>query len=228
MKPEQIHLGDWKRLLLGDAPWRFLPEVVLRTLLIYLALLAAMRVFGKRMTGQLTIVEMSVMLVLGAIVAVPMQVPDRGLLVGALLLFCVLLMQRGLGRLGFASRRVELLSQGDATLLVKDGVIQIGRLRDAALSHQQLYASLRDSEIHQLGEVRRLYLEACGEFSLFTFDEPRPGLCLLPGVDHDILAHCPVKPGLSACGYCGQVVAGSGKPERCDHCGHGAWVDAVE
>ena len=42
MKPEQIHLGDWHRLLLGDAPWRFLPEVLVRTLLIYLTLLVTM------------------------------------------------------------------------------------------------------------------------------------------------------------------------------------------
>lgn len=37
---------------------------------------------GKRMAGQLTTSEMAVMITLGAIVAAPIQLPDRGLITG--------------------------------------------------------------------------------------------------------------------------------------------------
>jgi hypothetical protein len=53
-------------------------------------LLYILRWLGKRMSGQLTIMELSVMLTLGAIVSASMQIPDHGILEGVLLLLCAL------------------------------------------------------------------------------------------------------------------------------------------
>jgi hypothetical protein len=59
MKKEDIHLSDWSRLLLGEAPPLFLLEVFVRTLVIYVFLLFILRWLGKRMSGQLIIMELS-------------------------------------------------------------------------------------------------------------------------------------------------------------------------
>ena len=80
MKKEEIHRGDWHRILIGTAPTEFLLEVLIRTIIIYLFLLVTLRLMGKRMGGQLTISELAVMLTLGAIVSVAMQIPEKGLL----------------------------------------------------------------------------------------------------------------------------------------------------
>jgi uncharacterized membrane protein YcaP (DUF421 family) len=71
---------------LGEAPPLFLLEVFVRTLVIYVFLLFILRWLGKRMSGQLIIMELSVMLTLGAIVSASMQLPDHGILEGAFLL----------------------------------------------------------------------------------------------------------------------------------------------
>ena len=42
-----------RRLLIGEAPWRFLLEVLLRVAIVYLALVAVMRLFGKRLSGHI-------------------------------------------------------------------------------------------------------------------------------------------------------------------------------
>ena len=55
MKKEDIIPGDFYRILFGETPAIFLFEVLLRTLLLYIALLVVVRVMGKRMGGQLTI-----------------------------------------------------------------------------------------------------------------------------------------------------------------------------
>ncbi len=80
MKKEDIHITDWKRILLGDAPPEYLLEILGRSLLIYVALLVVVRLMGKRMSGQLTITEMSVIITLGAVIAPPMHLPDKGLI----------------------------------------------------------------------------------------------------------------------------------------------------
>jgi uncharacterized membrane protein YcaP (DUF421 family) len=70
-------------------------EVFIRTLIIYVFLLFVLRWLGKRMSGQLAIMELSVMLTLGAIAAASMQLPDHGILEGFLLLLCALLSAQG-------------------------------------------------------------------------------------------------------------------------------------
>ncbi|WP_022825955.1 DUF421 domain-containing protein [Hymenobacter norwichensis] len=229
MTKEDIHLGDWQRLLFGDTPGVFAWEVVVRTLLIYLFFLGIMRLLGKRMSAQLTITELGVMIMLGGIVSVGMQIPNRGLLPVALLLLCVLLFQRGLNWLALKSRRVEVTLQGDLTLLVKDGVIQVEQLRAESVSHNELYAQLRDQKIRQLGEVQRLYLEGDGNFSVFKNETPPPGLSVFPAKDQRILEILATSDEQKVCLYCGHLAqphAHNGK--QCPNCSHDEWTTAVQ
>src|SRR5688572_9895573 len=99
MKKDDIRLGDIYRILFGEAPAGFMVEVLIRTVIIYVAAIIAMRLLGKRMSGQLTITEFGVMVMLGAIIAPPAQIPERGILVGIFVLCCAVLLQQGISRL---------------------------------------------------------------------------------------------------------------------------------
>lgn len=128
MKKEEIHLDDLSRILFGQAPPEFLLEVAIRALLTYVFLLLIVKLLGKRMSGQLTIMEMAVMLTLGAIVSVPMQTPDRGILQGLLLLLCAVGFQRGISYLGYRSHRMENITQGAPSLLASNGVMHVQQM----------------------------------------------------------------------------------------------------
>jgi uncharacterized membrane protein YcaP (DUF421 family) len=84
-----------QRLLMGDAPWAFLLEIVFRTAAIYIVLFTVMRLMGKRMAAQLSISELAVMITLGAAIGVPLQTPAQGLLPAGILLVSALIFQRG-------------------------------------------------------------------------------------------------------------------------------------
>ncbi|WP_139920416.1 DUF421 domain-containing protein [Hymenobacter sp. DG01] len=229
MKKEDIHLGDWKRILFGDAPAEFALEVVVRTLIIYFIFLLVMRLMGKRMNAQLTITELAVMVTLGAITAVPMQIPNRGLLPAVVLLVVVLFLQRGLNWWALRRRKAELVLQGDVTILAKDGVLQMDKLRAERVSHEQLYAQLRDKKITHLGEVKRVYMEADGLFSIYKRDKPGPGLSVLPGQDEKLLEAQQKVPDQKACNYCGYLAtAADHAGGHCPNCGHAEWVPAVQ
>jgi len=49
-----------------------------------------------------------------------------------------------------------------------------------------LFAQLRGEGVKQLGEVKRLYFEANGSFSLIKKDHPQPGLIIIPGFDKEL------------------------------------------
>jgi hypothetical protein len=77
MKKEAIQLNDMERILFGTAPIEFTIEVLIRTLIVYRCLLIILKFLDMRMTEQITIQEMSVVVVLGVIVGVGVQVPTR-------------------------------------------------------------------------------------------------------------------------------------------------------
>jgi uncharacterized membrane protein YcaP (DUF421 family) len=228
MEKDDIKLGDWERILIGDAPAEFLVEVLIRTVLIYLILLVVMRLLGKRMNGQLTNLELAVMLTMGAIVSPAMQLPDRGVLASILALICALVFLRGTNWLGFKSNKAEQQIQGTETVIVKDGIIQLDKMAENRLSHQQVYAALRSENVYNLGKVKRLYLEAYGMFSIYQDEKGKPGLSVLPPADKEIQSiHQHPDEKLLACTNCGNTVPVSPKPATCPICHANDWVEAV-
>lgn len=226
MKKFEIHLADWQRILFGQAPPIFLLEVFFRTLIIYVFLLFVLRWLGKRMSGQLTILEMAVMLTLGAIVSVAMQIPDRGITLSMFVLFCTLVFQRGLSWWGIKSARIEEFTQGRISTLLKDGVIDLEEMRRCRISRQQLLAELRSKGIYNLGEVRRVYLEACGVFTTIKMHKPAAGLPTLPPGDKTILNLLQRTDNVACCN-CGKPSQRQALQEACTSCGANNWTEAV-
>jgi uncharacterized membrane protein YcaP (DUF421 family) len=226
MKKEEIHLWDLKRILFGQAPPEFLLEVLIRSLIIYISVIIVMRLVGKRMNGQLTIIEMSVMVMMGAILSLPMQAPDRGVLQGILLLIAILLLLRGLNLLAFKSSRLEKLLHGEAALLVKDGVVQLPQLAQTKVTRQQLYAVLRGKNILHLGKVKRLYMEPYGLFSVYEEKVAKPGLSTLPPDDKQMLEQLQLT-GQQVCETCGSVQLQKEPVTHCHYCGSDSWTVAV-
>jgi uncharacterized membrane protein YcaP (DUF421 family) len=229
MKKEEIFISDWQRILLGNAPWEFMAEVFIRTVIIYLVLVVIMRLLGKRMNAQLTITELAVMITLGGIVSVPMQVPERGIVIGMVILVIILVLHRGLNWLAFKYRKVEVMSQGDIQLMVKDGRLDLTEVGKARISRQQLFAQLRTQDVQHLGQVKRAYFEACGRFSVFPEKKPKPGLSILPETDDALLQAEPREEKMEACAACGHIVPKDRTHQGpCLHCGQNKWTYAVQ
>ncbi|MEJ7658952.1 MAG: hypothetical protein WKG07_04675 [Hymenobacter sp.] len=115
MKPETPHLTDYMRILMGDVPWSFLLEASLRLVILYIILLAGLRLMGKRMAGQLSRTELAALVALAAGIGIPILSPDRGLVEALVIAAVVVLMQQGMVR--WAARRptVEHLLQDNQT-----------------------------------------------------------------------------------------------------------------
>jgi uncharacterized membrane protein YcaP (DUF421 family) len=131
----------------------------------------------------------------------------------------------------WAARRptAEHLLQGNVTTVVVDGVLQLPIMERVVLSRERLFAQLRSESLEHLGQVRRLYMEANGTFSLVEEDEPKPGLSVIPGWDEGFREIQPVAAGKFACLACGEVIDAPQKPaQECPHCHAHDWQPAVE
>lgn len=228
MKKDDINPGDWPRILFGEAPLEFLVEVFIRTTIVYLVLLIIVRMMGKRMSGQLTIAELSIMVTMGAIVAPAMQIPQLGVLMGIMILVCALVFQKGINWAEFKSHKFEEVSQGKVSTLVEDGIIRLDYMNEAKVSRQQLFSTLRSEKVFNLGEVSRVYLEACGIFSIYKKEEPVAGLQIFPSKDQGINSFDQeLCNGQIACTICGNVADESQIYQSCEVCNSINWISAT-
>jgi uncharacterized membrane protein YcaP (DUF421 family) len=110
-------------------------------------------------------------------------------------------------------------------MLVADGVMDIKTMKQARITRERLFSALRGKGIKQLGEVKRLYMEAAGEFTCIREEQPTPGLSVLPDWDTDFLQTQTVYKETVVCCGCGYTAAR--KEPTCSHCGSDEWTSAV-
>jgi uncharacterized membrane protein YcaP (DUF421 family) len=221
MEKEDIHLDDIKRILFGSAPPEFLLEVVVRTLIVYTALVIIVRLLGKRTNAMLTITERAVFITLGAMISQPMQAPPNGIVLGIIALICMLTFQRLLTLSFFKSMKWQQLIQGKTHLVLKDSVIKMDTLYRIGVTQKQFFEVLRSKQIRHLGQVKRVYLEACGIFSIYRNEKAIPGLSILRQEEQDLL----VRKDESK-----QVCTNCGNEQRqyqgtCNNCGNENWTN---
>src|SRR5919199_4189127 len=77
---EPVQPFDWERMLTNDLPWTYLGEVGFRTLVMFLVLLIALKISGKRQIKQLSVFELVLVIGLGSAAGDPMFYEDVPLL----------------------------------------------------------------------------------------------------------------------------------------------------
>ncbi len=228
MKPDEIHLHDWARILVGEVPASFYLEAIIRVVAIYLLLMVAMRLMGNRMGKVLTRNEMVAMVSLAGANGVALMAPDRGLLPVVVVAAVIIGYQQLIARYAFRHPRFEALVLDDVSVLVEDGCLRLGSLAGNGLSRERFLAHLRKSGLRNLGAVRRVYFEACGEFTIFRFAEARAGLSIVPLQDAALREEQEKAAGQFACLSCGHVVPAEEAPAtRCPRCQQQQWQPAV-
>ncbi|MVN23119.1 YetF domain-containing protein [Mucilaginibacter arboris] len=229
MKPSEMHLTDWARILVGDVPGSFYVEVVIRAIVFYLLLLVAIRLMGKRMSSQLSRNDLAAMVSLAAAIGVPLQAPDRGILPAVIIALIVVVVARWIAAKSFKDQKFEKFSQGNVGMLVKDSVMDLETMKKSRLTRERLVAQLRSKNIKQLGSVKRFYMEASGSFTLIEEEKPKPGLSIIPHWDKDFQSQFKKHDEIQVCQTCG-LTQGSGfdVKNKCPNCGDKNWTEAVE
>lgn len=228
MKPEDIHITDYLRILLGEVPWSFLIEVVIRVTFIYLILLLSMRIMGKRMAARLSRSEMAALVSLAAANGVAILAPDRGLLPVLIIAIVIIGFQKFIAWRTWNNPRSEQVIMGDIDVLIKDGVLQLECLQHSRMSQEQVFAQCRFEQIDNLGKVKRAYLEANGAFTILKTEEKRAGLSILPTWDKEFRDTQQPASDIFACCNCGNTVQHKQKKlAPCSICLHTQLNEAV-
>ncbi len=75
---------------------------------------------------------------------------------------------------------MELLTQGDLAVLMRDGVLNLPAMRKSGLSRERVYAALRERGIEHWARSGACTSKRPGAFSIYRANDPRPGLSIVP------------------------------------------------
>lgn len=228
---EKVIPFDLVRMFLGNDPPLFYLEIVFRCCVIYAYTLLMIRWIGGRGIAQMSVVEFLLVIALGSAVGDALFYPEVPLLHAMLVITMVILINKGLDVLIFASTRIEKAMDGKALEVVRNGVVDVGVLERLKLGQNELFEALREKGYRSLGEVESAYLETSGNFSAFRRQHELAGLPIEPPWDvappRKLAPGTPFE-GKAACCRCGHVLPDSETitPDGCLCCGHREWTPA--
>jgi uncharacterized membrane protein YcaP (DUF421 family) len=143
-----------------------LADVAIRTAIIYVVLIAGLRIAGKREVGQLSIFDLIVLLVVADAVQNAMVGENATLAGGIVAAITLLSLDKILNVVTERVPRVRKLLEGEARELIRDGVVLEDALRKEGIDDDDLAAGLRRQGVLHPSEVRLAVLETDGSISV--------------------------------------------------------------
>ncbi|RCH55424.1 DUF421 domain-containing protein [Mucilaginibacter hurinus] len=220
--------GFWKDILLGHEELKFLPEILLRTLVMYILILVSLRLLGKRGVKQLSVFELVVIISLGSAAGDPMFYNEVGLLAAVAVFLVVIGAYRLTTYLVAKSDVFEKMVEGTCTELIRNGCFSVRNFKKEPLAYDEFFSELRQYSISHLGQVELAIIETSGNISVFYYpdDKVQYGLPILPHLFAEKTADI-TKKGRYACAFCGcTFVLDKGK-HKCEVCKKDSWVTAI-
>jgi uncharacterized membrane protein YcaP (DUF421 family) len=194
---------DWNRFLLGEESWNFLLEGTMRTLIMYVITVAALRIMGKRGVMQ-GVFEIVTIILLGSAGADAALYSHVGILPAMLVFIIVVLLYKLSSYISSFSQKVENFIEGKCVPIIRNGQFIINSFRRETFLKDELISDLRLGKVSQLGQVEYAYIEPSGKLSIFFFpeDKIRFGLPLHPHLLEKKMKKIS-RPGNYSCRLCG-------------------------
>ncbi|MHA7682290.1 DUF421 domain-containing protein [Cupriavidus sp. PET2-C1] len=154
-----------------SAPWW---EFVLRGLIVYGSLLVLLRLSGKRQIGQLTSLDLVLLLVLSNAVQNSMNAGDNSVTAGLILAVTLVGANLVLAWLSWRSRRFENVVEGRPQILIHDGMVFGDVMKRAFVTRDDLHKALRHAGCERVADVHFAILENDGTISVLVKKDAPP------------------------------------------------------
>jgi uncharacterized membrane protein YcaP (DUF421 family) len=148
-------------------------EKVLRSIAVYLFLVVALRLGGKRELAQLNSFDLVVLLLLSNTVQNAIIGSDNSLLGGLIGATVLLVTNYAVVRMGFGHPAMARWLGGSPTVLVDHGRPQVRNLRRYLISNEELTTAVRRQGAHDLADVEIAVLEPNGTLTVEQRDYVR-------------------------------------------------------
>jgi uncharacterized membrane protein YcaP (DUF421 family) len=145
-----------------------------RTAFLYVTVLLAIRVMGKREVGQLSAFDLVVAIMIAELAAMSMENIELPLYQGIIPIATLVSLEILLSLLSLKSHTIRGIVDGTPSIVIANGHIMEKELRKLRYNVSDLLGQLREKDVPNIADVQYAVLETSGELSVMLKPEKRP------------------------------------------------------
>ena len=145
-------------------------SVAIRSAIVYIFLVVALRVGGKREVGQMSTPDLVVLLVVANGAQNAMVGTNTTLLGGVVACVTILAIAKGIEVVTVRSPVISKAIIGEPRIIIREGQVIKSALEAEEITHHELMAALRQHGLESPDEVRLAVLEVDGSISVLPMD----------------------------------------------------------
>ncbi len=153
----------WNDMIMPGVPWI---EKIVRPIIVYAFLVAAIRLTSKRLLAQFTTFDLVVLLILSNTVQNAIIGNDNSLLGGIVAAVTLLVLNAVVVRLVYEHKPLEEVLEGCEEPLVEAGQIQVKELKANRITEQELQSAVQKQGFRSLTEVESVHLLPGGQLTV--------------------------------------------------------------
>lgn len=143
-------------------------DIAFRSGCVYIFMVVAFRVFGKRELSQLSIADLVLVVLISNAVQNAMVGENTSLIGGLTAATVLFLLNMLLGYLMFRYKRIRNIVQSVPVTLISNGKIIQQHMNDVLLSEDELLAAVREHGVSKIEDVSLAILESDGNISIIS------------------------------------------------------------
>lgn len=145
--------------------------IILRCVAVYLFMLIALRIFGKKELSQLNTADVILILLISNAVQNAMVGPDVSLQGGLLAAFVLFVLNFIVKKVMFKNERFRKFIEQNPEILVHNGKANFKMLAKLDISSEELNEAMREHGIEYIKDVKLAMLEVDGNISIISGDQ---------------------------------------------------------
>ena len=149
----------------------------LRTVILYLCVVVALRIMGKRQLGELQPSEFVIALMISDLAAIPIESDKIPLSRGIIPVFTLVLIEFLFSVLTMKSEFFRKLITGTPTKIIADGQFDKKQLSHLRITYDDVMEQLRLAGYSSISEIDSAIIETNGQLSIIPKESARPVVC---------------------------------------------------
>lgn len=163
-------------------------NIAIKTMVLYIFIIIAYRVMGKKEVGKLSIIDLIVSILIAELAAISIEEADRSILTSIIPIMILVIIQVFVSYISLKSVKLRKIIDGNPTVIIKDGKLNFKEMSKLRYTLDDLIAQLREQGIKSIEEVNYAVLENNGKLSVFETSKDYPLPIIIDGnIDFNVL-----------------------------------------
>ena len=146
-------------------------NIILKCVIVYIIVLLALKIMGKREIGQVSLFDFAIILIISDILVIGIDEDNHYFWFYFVGIVTLVLIQRLISLILLRFKKIRKLFDGEDSVIIYEGRLNIKEMKKQRYNMDDLITQLRLNNISSLKEIKYLILENNGNISCFKYED---------------------------------------------------------